>query len=473
MGWLVRDRSDRLLVLAFVPVVGVFLIGLLIGVINASHVRSMSETIHRETMPRIERLSAVRKTTDDTKLALSEYVHSRSGGERQSAGGALDAVLAQLDHDLASWKEVAPRDAGEQPLVRRVETSVVRFRNAVHRTRVLTQSDQEAAEEKFGNLVIYSANEVADAVATEIEVEARRAQELARSIQSTRYRTVALSFGLAVACVVLGVSGALLLRRDRRQRRALTESHVRQQQDRVDELEQFAGRLAHDIRNPLSTAMLAADLIQGDSQEGATRQLAERIRRSLTRAEDITESLLVFARAGGRPDPGALTDVREVVREITSDFAPEADRARVRIIADPIPGVAVACSPGVYVSMLINLLRNALKYMGDRPERTITVRVSDRQAMVRTEVIDTGPGIAPALADSVFDPYFRGATSGQRGLGLGLATVKRLAEGHGGQVGLVSTLGVGSTFWFELPHAGPSDEIEADLEDDAQTAVLH
>lgn len=58
----------------------------------------------------------------------------------------------------------------------------------------------------------------------------------------------------------------------------------------------------------------------------------------------------------------------------------------------------------------------------------------------------------------VFEPYFRGQAGGAEGLGLGLATVKKLAEGHGGRVGVTSERGKGSTFWFELPRAGSAWE---------------
>jgi len=68
-------------------------------------------------------------------------------------------------------------------------------------------------------------------------------------------------------------------------------------------------------------------------------------------------------------------------------------------------------------------------------------------------VEDTGPGIPVGLQKVVFDPFVRGPQEVADGTGLGLATVKRLAEAHGGRVGLQSTVGVGSVFWVELPLA--------------------
>lgn len=67
------------------------------------------------------------------------------------------------------------------------------------------------------------------------------------------------------------------------------------------------------------------------------------------------------------------------------------------------------------------------------------------------EVEDSGPGISPELVGDIFQPYVRGPTNVKEGLGLGLATVKRLCETHGGRVGVRSVVGRGSIFWVELP----------------------
>jgi signal transduction histidine kinase len=76
--------------------------------------------------------------------------------------------------------------------------------------------------------------------------------------------------------------------------------------------------------------------------------------------------------------------------------------------------------------------------------------------VVRFEVHDTGPGIASTMLESVFQPHVR-LQQRQPGIGLGLATVKRIADAHGGRVGVQSRLDVGSVFWVELPRADVDD----------------
>jgi two-component system phosphate regulon sensor histidine kinase PhoR len=107
----------------------------------------------------------------------------------------------------------------------------------------------------------------------------------------------------------------------------------------------------------------------------------------------------------------------------------------------------------VLSSILGNLLSNAEKYMRDSAEKRMAVRVRLKGGVVCVEVEDTGPGVPKDLEGRLFEPYVRGDGVTQPGLGLGLATVKRLCTAHGGDVGARSTTGSGSVFWFTLPMA--------------------
>jgi signal transduction histidine kinase len=134
---------------------------------------------------------------------------------------------------------------------------------------------------------------------------------------------------------------------------------------------------------------------------------------------------------------------------------PDADQVKVQINIEPLnKPIFLPCSEGVLSSIILNLIRNALKYILDGLDsvRYINIRVRDLVNFVRVEVEDNGPGIEPGKLKSIFEPYFRASTS-RPGLGLGLATVKRFVEAHGGKLGVSSHLGKGSCFWFELPKA--------------------
>jgi signal transduction histidine kinase len=104
-------------------------------------------------------------------------------------------------------------------------------------------------------------------------------------------------------------------------------------------------------------------------------------------------------------------------------------------------------------SIVSNLVRNAVKYVGDAPERRVAVRARRLDGVVRIEVEDNGPGLPEGLGSRSFEPFVRGAGSREPGIGLGLATVKKVTEAHGGKVDVRSVPGRGARFGIELPAA--------------------
>jgi signal transduction histidine kinase len=115
--------------------------------------------------------------------------------------------------------------------------------------------------------------------------------------------------------------------------------------------------------------------------------------------------------------------------------------------------VEVACAEAAMFIVLQNLLRNAIKYIGDGPRRLVRAWADVTGARVRLVVEDTGPGIPPGMERAVFQPYVRGPRAREPGFGLGLATVKRLVESREGKVGVSSAPQRGARFWVELPLA--------------------
>lgn len=100
-----------------------------------------------------------------------------------------------------------------------------------------------------------------------------------------------------------------------------------------------------------------------------------------------------------------------------------------------------------------NLVLNALKHMADGPIRRVNIRARDAGRRSRVEVEDTDPGIPDGWQAKIFEAYVRGPHQQEPGLGLGLVTVRWLAQAYGSAINVESIAGTGSTFWFELPTA--------------------
>jgi signal transduction histidine kinase len=175
--------------------------------------------------------------------------------------------------------------------------------------------------------------------------------------------------------------------------------------------------------------------------------------KTLRRVSSLVDGLLVFAKSGARPAEGAQADVRHVLSDVVEATGRVAGERGIALELEEICPTTVACSPAVLTSMVSNLLDNAVKYMGERSLKRVSLRARNEGAMTRIEVRDTGPGVPRALWSTIFEPYVRAPGSTVPGLGLGLAAVRRLAEAHGGSVGIADNVPAGSVFWFELPNA--------------------
>ena len=125
--------------------------------------------------------------------------------------------------------------------------------------------------------------------------------------------------------------------------------------------------------------------------------------------------------------------------------------------SDLVPNVQVACGEAAVTIVLQNLVRNAIKYIGDGPSRQIVARTAISGSTVHLAVQDSGPAIPFGADLRRFEPGIRPAIrpAGWREppMGLGLATVKRIVEAHGGQVGIRSRPGQGACFWVNIPLA--------------------
>lgn len=224
--------------------------------------------------------------------------------------------------------------------------------------------------------------------------------------------------------------------------------------------EDLVAVVSHDLKNPVAAIDLeAAHLrrrVQGTESEDPAHvaDALERITRATRRMSGLINDLLDVAKieAGrfvitvGPLDAGALVeDAIEVLRPLAIargiELTTEIDARGVRVRAD---------RERVF-QILSNLVGNALKFTP--PGGRIVVAARPAGAEIRFEVTDTGSGIAEAARARIFDRYWQ-ASSAERGrVGLGLFIVRGLAEAHGGRVGVESTVGRGSTFWFTLPIA--------------------
>ena len=219
--------------------------------------------------------------------------------------------------------------------------------------------------------------------------------------------------------------------------------------------------LAHDIRSPIGAidgyCSNVEDEIYGPVTEGQRRAMG-RVRMAGRHLLSLLENVMDMVRL----DTGAVTvaalpvRLREVAREAVDLLGPAAaGRLQTLTLADGADLVVVGDQARIR-QVLVNLLGNAVKFTpegGDVMVRT-AVRGTADAPRGEVRVSDTGPGIREAERAAVFEPYYRSAkTAGAPGVGLGLAISHALVARMGGELGLESEVGVGSTFVLTLPAA--------------------
>ncbi len=256
--------------------------------------------------------------------------------------------------------------------------------------------------------------------------------------------------------------------------------------DATERMDEFLGIASHELRTPLTSLTMNIQMLDywlnakrgrdADEPEAvftgrviaAARPLLSRSAQSLKRLDRLVGDLLDASRV--REDRLGLrlrrVDLVKLLREVTDEqqlVQAERDlRLSVEAVEAPEP-VIVEIDPDRIAQVVSNFLGNALKY--SRVDRPITVTLSVVREQARIAIRDRGIGIAEGDLTHVWDRFYRAAgvthqTGSQVGLGLGLYISRDIVERHGGQVGVRSTLGKGSTFWFTVPLVRGDEETE-------------
>jgi signal transduction histidine kinase len=217
----------------------------------------------------------------------------------------------------------------------------------------------------------------------------------------------------------------------------------------------LAGSLVHEVKNPLSTLNISAQLLLEEAGEPTTPREQRTVRRlqvmreEIARIEQIVSSFLQYVRlqsVEGRP-----LDLNALLSRLLSDNAERHERRKLRVhfqAEEELP--PVAADEVLLRQAFLNLLQNAEQAMPEGGELIVRTLQREREAgaELQVEVIDTGVGIPAEQLEKVFRPYF---SSKREGTGLGLPTVLRIVKLHGGNVRVESEPGQGSRFIVTLP----------------------
>ncbi len=255
-----------------------------------------------------------------------------------------------------------------------------------------------------------------------------------------------------------GEPGQILLLQDVTETRALQDSLNRSK--RLSDMGEMAASLAHQIRTPLSSALLySSHLLQKEIDTDKRIKFTQRIRSSMQQLENQVNDMLMFAKGGSAG--GENISVDQFVRDIyqSMEIQLQQNNAVMEVVCEN-RNMSILGTHESLLGAFQNLVSNALNACESSPKLRLIAKPLQLNGlpMVSISLEDNGPGIPDVNKNKIFEPFF---TTGSRGTGLGLAVVKAVASAHNGIVELKSEQGVGSTFSIILPqHAVAIEEFK-------------
>lgn len=366
--------------------------------------------------------------------------------------------IAALDAELSSSvRELEPRlTAEEQVRWRRLLPQLERLRQIDREAMALVLGQQPVRAEQVLDQQVRLAKDFYQALDVMVQLnQAESARLFAaadRRISAARLIEILASGALFIGCGVIWMVVIGTIRRQQVQ----IEEHMDRIETANRDLDAFAGRISHDLKNVLSPVVLvAARLKQAKDQPASVAELASKLDRSVRRAAGLLDGLLAFSRAGGPREGPASCPMAQEIRETVEELAGLAEEVGAAVELDLDDDLRVACAKELLHVVGLNLISNALKFLQGRARRSVRIRLSLDQGSCLLEVTDTGPGIPEAARARIFEPFYRVPGTEVPGTGIGLATVKRVIEAQGGRIALESVVGEGSVFRVWLPRAGP------------------
>ncbi len=198
-----------------------------------------------------------------------------------------------------------------------------------------------------------------------------------------------------------------------------------------------------------SYSSLVSNSYGGELGEEGRRWLGY-INTSAKRLSDLIREILQFSTFDQLNSPPIGVDLNQIMDVVQDDLVEVLTEASIEVEVEELP--VVAGDPVQLRWLLTNLVHNAATYRRDDGRPRVVIQSVQREDMHRISVRDNGTGIEPEFQQRIFELFRRAAPrTDETGTGMGLALCRKIVQAHGGEIGVVSSVGHGTEFWFEIP----------------------
>jgi len=457
------DSSEVSLRPSFPVVLGMVLVVLSFA-LSLGYSHFLLQPIDEQALGIVENALPSLQHLANTRVSLAHLEKEvRDAADSGTAGGRPDPPLSadrqRITDEFAQYRALPTSSKAELEGSAMVETRLAQLADAIEQTLSAARNGDNARAMQILNQRFEPAlAQTGAAVESLLRLNETDAQAHAHQILRTRQEATITATLLGCASLIIAILATLLVLRVLRGRTQITQQYLQLLTERGAELEAFAGRVAHDLRDPLSAIALQLRVVSRQAElSPQSAGAVEGIRRQLSGMSQIIEALLEFSSAGAASVAEARADLNEVLQGVLASVQPRLEAIAAELRVAPVPSVQLACPPGALSSVLSNLLGNAVKFVVEGAElpRRISMRINEQEDSVQVEIEDNGPGIPAEAERRIFEPFQRWRGTRQPGFGIGLATVKKIIEAYHGRLGVHSRPLKGSVFWFELPKAPP------------------
>lgn len=445
--------SQRSLVVGFGLMAAIFILEAAIDSWLLRAVEDRALTAQRTSISSIEQVNRIYRDLDQERILVDDHINEQSPERMAAIERELAEVCADLEGALKAYPPLITLSE-EAEIWQAVQEKMVRFKGAT--SQALAQSRKQESAEAQATMKTVRNDYVAlkSELLALVRVNRADARSEMNKVRTQRclVNNIILAMRLAGLVLVVFLGSWLVWRVGGYERKITGYTRLLEQRNR--DLDAFAGRVAHDVKNALSPIVMSPSILRYVAADPKrVLEIANRTERCSERVAGVLDSLLAFSRGSGSAQANERGALGIAVKNVMEDLAPLIAKLEVSAKVEEAPEMVLQCDAGLLHIVLANLVGNAVKYLEGREERRVQVSARQDGQCCRIDVEDTGPGIPRRFQAMIFEPFYRGKGTRVAGTGIGLATVRRIVEARGGRIEVMSTEGRGSKFSVWLPLA--------------------